>query len=73
MGGALARYHSKQDFSRNALKYADRQDETSFECVDSLAPSAQKVVEIISEAVTGKSGKGASETTYVQPKMYVVT
>jgi hypothetical protein len=46
---------------------ADRvQDEAIFDCIDTLAPSAQKVVEIISEAVTGRGGR-ASETSSAIP------
>jgi hypothetical protein len=45
------------------------QDEAIFECIDTLAPSAQKVVEIISEAVSGKPGKGSSETSYESSKV----
>jgi hypothetical protein len=45
------------------------QDEAIFDCIDTLAPSAQKVVEIISEAVTGRSNR-ASETSSVIPTSY---
>jgi hypothetical protein len=45
--------------------YTDpKQDEAIFDCIDTLAPSAQKVVEIISEAVTGR-GSRAGETSSV--------
>ena len=37
------------------IKY---QDEAIFDCIDHLAPSAQKVVEIVAEAVAGRQGKG---------------
>jgi len=43
-----------------------QQDEAIFDCIDTLAPSAQKVVEIISEAVTSRGGR-ASETLSVTP------
>jgi hypothetical protein len=37
----------------------DVTDEAIFDCIDTLTPSAQKVVEIVSESVVPKQGRAA--------------
>lgn len=36
-----------------------------FDCVDTLTPSAQNVVELVCDLVSGKSGKAVSDYRYV--------